>query len=90
MRPTPAKAANVRHCSADVALEGLHAAVGVDEDGVALLVQGAQGGDFSGERDYARFVVGRGEVIPAVEEGVRLDEPLTQNYQGGQQLRVVP
>ena len=32
--------------------------------------QGAKGGDFSGERDYARFVVGRGEVIPAVEEGV--------------------
>ena len=31
---------------------------------------GKKGGDFSGERDFARFVVGRGEVIPALEEGV--------------------
>ena len=31
---------------------------------------GQKGGDFSGERDFARFVVGRGEVIPALEEGV--------------------
>ena len=31
---------------------------------------GIKGGDFEGERDFARFVVGRGEVIPAVEQGV--------------------
>ena len=31
---------------------------------------GLKGGDFEGERDYSRFVVGRGEVVPALEEGV--------------------
>ncbi len=31
---------------------------------------GLKGGDFAGERDYSRFVVGRGEVVPALEEGV--------------------
>ena len=31
---------------------------------------GLKGGDFEGEKDYSRFVVGRGEVVPALEEGV--------------------
>ena len=31
---------------------------------------GTRGGDFEGERDYSRFVVGKGEVVPALEEGV--------------------
>ena len=31
---------------------------------------GLKGGDFAGERDYSRFVVGKGEVVPALEEGV--------------------
>ncbi|KAJ8613559.1 hypothetical protein CTAYLR_002206 [Chrysophaeum taylorii] len=31
---------------------------------------GVKGGDFARDRDYDRFVVGKGEVIPALEEGV--------------------
>ena len=31
---------------------------------------GAAGSDFVGDRDYSRFVVGAGSVIPALEEGV--------------------
>jgi FKBP-type peptidyl-prolyl cis-trans isomerase len=31
---------------------------------------GLKGGDFEGEKDYSRFVVGKGEVVPALEEGV--------------------
>lgn len=31
---------------------------------------GIKGSDFEGEKDYARFILGRGEVIPALEEGV--------------------
>ena len=31
---------------------------------------GVKGGDFYNEADFERFIVGKGEVIPAVEEGV--------------------
>lgn len=33
--------------------------------------KGVKGGDFEADRDYDRFVVGRGAVIPALEEGIQ-------------------